>query len=62
MITDTLSADYDMSSFQPGVCSHPCTLDFKAGRVVEWTFTDILLPDSNVNEAASHGLTSFRSS
>jgi uncharacterized repeat protein (TIGR01451 family) len=60
VITDTLSTDYDMSSFQPGVCSHPCTVDFKAGRVVEWTFSDILLPDSNVNEAASHGLTSFR--
>ncbi|MCB0768817.1 MAG: hypothetical protein KDC00_00235 [Flavobacteriales bacterium] len=60
VITDTLSTDLDMSSFQPGVCSHPCTVDFKAGRVVEWTFTDILLPDSNVNEAASHGLTSFR--
>jgi uncharacterized repeat protein (TIGR01451 family) len=60
VITDTLSTDYDMSSFQPGVCSHPCTVDFKAGRVLEWTFDDILLPDSNVNEAASHGLTSFR--
>lgn len=60
VITDTLSAELDMSSFQPGVCSHPCTVDFKAGRVVEWTFNDILLPDSNVNEAASHGLTSFR--
>ena len=40
VITDTLSADYDMSSFQPGVCSHPCTVDFKAGRVVEWTFNE----------------------
>ncbi|MCB0770727.1 MAG: hypothetical protein KDC00_10020, partial [Flavobacteriales bacterium] len=60
VITDTLSAEYDMSSFQPGVCSHPCTVDFRAGRVVEWTFSNILLPDSNVNEAASHGLTSFR--
>jgi uncharacterized repeat protein (TIGR01451 family) len=60
VITDTLSADYDMSSFEPGICSHPCIVDFKADRVVEWTFNDILLPDSNVNEAASHGLTSFR--
>lgn len=60
VITDTLSADYDMSSFQASVCSHPCTVDFKVGRVVEWTFADILLPDSNVNEAASHGLASFR--
>ena len=60
VITDTLSTEFDMSSFEQGVCSHPCTVDFKAGRVVEWTFNDILLPDSNVNEVASHGLTSFR--
>lgn len=60
VITDTLDAQLDMASFEQGACSHPCTVDFRAGRVVEWTFAGILLPDSNVNEAASHGLTSFR--
>ncbi|MCB9183970.1 MAG: hypothetical protein H6591_08625 [Flavobacteriales bacterium] len=60
VITDTLDATLDMASFEQGACSHPCTVDFRPGRVVQWTFTDILLPDSNVNEAASHGLTSFR--
>jgi uncharacterized repeat protein (TIGR01451 family) len=60
MITDTLSADLNMASFEQGPSSHPCTVDFKTGRVVQWTFSNILLADSNTNEAASHGLTSFR--
>ena len=60
VITDTLDAELNMASFEQGACSHPCTVDFKLGRVLEWTFADILLPDSTTNESASHGLTSFR--
>jgi uncharacterized repeat protein (TIGR01451 family) len=60
VITDTLSNSLDMSSFQQGVASHPFSVAFKPGRVVQWTFSDILLPDSNVNETASHGAVSFR--
>ncbi len=60
VVTDTLAAELDMASFQQGAASHPFTVAFKQGRVVEWTFPNILLPDSNVNEAASHGLVSFR--
>ena len=60
VVTDTLSTGLNMGSFQQGPSSHPYTVDFKAGRVVQWTFSNILLADSNTNEAASHGLTSFR--
>lgn len=60
MITDTLSEVLDMASFQQGVASHPFNVAFKPGRVVQWTFTNILLPDSGTNEVASHGLVSFR--
>lgn len=60
VITDTLSEVLDMASFQQGAASHAFQVAFKADRVVEWTFTDILLPDSNVNELASHGSVSFR--
>lgn len=60
VITDTISPLLDLSSFSQGVASHPFSIRFKADRVVEWTFTDILLPDSNVNEAASHGMLTFR--
>lgn len=60
VITDTLAATLDMGSFQPGAASHPCTITFKPGRVVEWRFQNILLPDSTVNEPESHGHVSFR--
>src|SRR5690606_34512909 len=60
VITDTLNAELDMASFEQGLASHPFSVSFKPDRVVEWRFENILLPDSNVNEAASHGLVSFR--
>ncbi|MBK8228275.1 MAG: SprB repeat-containing protein [Flavobacteriales bacterium] len=60
VITDTLAAELDMASFQQRVASHAFEVAFKPGRVVEWTFADILLPDSNVNEPASHGSVQFR--
>jgi uncharacterized repeat protein (TIGR01451 family) len=60
VITDTLAAELDMSSFQQGTASHAFEVVFKPGRVVEWTFPNILLPDSNVNEPLSHGLVQFR--
>ncbi|MEO8589106.1 MAG: hypothetical protein ABI432_07055 [Flavobacteriales bacterium] len=60
LVTDTLPATVDITSFQQGATSHACVVSFKPGRVVEWRFDNIMLPDSNVNEAESHGLTSFR--
>ncbi|MBK7384811.1 MAG: T9SS type A sorting domain-containing protein [Flavobacteriales bacterium] len=60
VVSDTLAADLDMASFEQGVASHPFTVEFKNDRVVEWRFANILLPDSGTNEAASHGLISFR--
>ena len=60
IVTDTLSENLDMLSFEQGVASHPFNVSFKPNRVVEWRFDNIDLPDSNTNEAASHGLVSFR--
>lgn len=60
VVTDTLSELLEMGSFVQGPASHPFTVTFKPGRVVEWRFANILLPDSNVNEPASHGLVAFR--
>ncbi|MEO8589715.1 MAG: hypothetical protein ABI432_10130 [Flavobacteriales bacterium] len=60
VVTDTLSEELDMPSFQQGVASHPFDVSFKPGRVVEWRFESILLPDSGTNESASHGLVNFR--
>ncbi len=60
VVSDTLPGTLDLSSFQQGAASHPFTLAFKPGRVVEWKFENILLPDSGTNEPESHGLVSFR--
>ncbi|MBL7941114.1 MAG: T9SS type A sorting domain-containing protein [Flavobacteriales bacterium] len=59
-ITDTLPEELDMTSFQMAVASHAHTYTFKPGRVVEWFFDDINLPDSTTNEAESHGFVKFR--
>ena len=60
VITDTLDESLDMLTFQQGPASHPFDVRFLPGRVVEWTFDDINLPDSVSNEPESHGLVSFR--
>ena len=59
-ITDTLPEELDMTSFQMAVASHAHTYTFKPGRVVEWFFDDINLPDSTTNEVESHGFVKFR--
>lgn len=60
VITDTIAAGLDMATFQQIGASHHFSLSFKPDRIAEWRFADILLPDSNVNEPASHGLVCFR--
>jgi hypothetical protein len=61
VVTDTLDAALDMASFQQGTSfARLCTVEFLTGRVVRWTFPNILLVDSTTNEMGSHGLTNFR--
>ncbi|MBK9275625.1 MAG: hypothetical protein IPM49_13945 [Flavobacteriales bacterium] len=60
VITDTIDASLDLSTFVQGLASHPFSVSFKPHRVVEWRFANILLPDSGTNEPASHGLVTFR--
>jgi len=60
VIRDTLSADLDILSVQSGAASHNYSFRLYGPRVLEWTFEYIMLPDSNVNEAASHGFTTFK--
>jgi uncharacterized repeat protein (TIGR01451 family) len=60
LISDTLAATLDPASLRVGAGSHPFTWDLGYGNVIRFRFDDILLPDSNVNEAASHGQVTFR--
>ena len=46
-------------TFQMLGASHPYQLQIKNKNQLIWTFNDILLPDSNVNERLSHGYVLF---
>ncbi|MCK6692401.1 MAG: T9SS type A sorting domain-containing protein, partial [Thermoanaerobaculia bacterium] len=59
IIRDTLSPFLDPASARPGASSHPYQFEVVAGKVLKFTFDPIMLPDSNVNEAASHGFVQF---
>ncbi len=59
VIRDTLSAALDISTLQINGASHPNTFQIVGSNVLEWTFANILLPDSNVNKPLSHGFVSF---
>ncbi|MFT5645954.1 MAG: putative repeat protein (TIGR01451 family) [Aureispira sp.] len=60
VIRDTLSTDLDIFSVESGVSSHDYTFRIYGPRVLEWKFENIVLPDSNSNESASHGFITFK--
>ena len=60
-IEDQLATDVvDISSFEFLQSSHECTTTIDETGRVTFLFENILLPDSTVNEPASHGLVQFR--
>ncbi len=52
VIRDTLSSWLDVESFKVGISDHTFRTDFEGSNILKFTFDHILLPDSNVNEAA----------
>jgi uncharacterized repeat protein (TIGR01451 family) len=59
VIRDTLDADLDIFSVTPGVASHDYSFTMYGERVLQWTFNNIMLPDSNSNEEQSHGFITY---
>jgi len=55
VIRDTIDADLDVMTFKPTTWSHPYELTIEEDNILVFSFPNILLPDSNTNEAASHG-------
>ena len=65
VVIDTLSQWLDPNSIELGASSHPYTFEMSGSReedgvVLKFIFENILLPDSNINEAASHGFVKFK--
>ncbi|MBL8011571.1 MAG: DUF11 domain-containing protein [Flavobacteriales bacterium] len=60
VVRDTLPAALDLSTFELGTRSHPCTYSLSGNGLLTFTFTNINLPDSTSDEPGSHGHVSFR--
>jgi len=59
VIRDTLSTFLDPISIRAGASSHAYTWSLSGQGVIHFTFNNIMLPDSNVNEPLSHGFVQF---
>ena len=60
VISDTLDNLLDVNSFEFVSASHSCSSRLLGSKVIEWKFSNIMLPDSNHNEPGSHGYVRFR--
>ena len=58
-IEDVLSSNLDLSTIRLGAASHAFELDIVGSDTLNFIFNNIMLPDSNINEAASHGFVQF---
>ncbi len=58
-IMDTLSANFDLNSLRVVSHSHSLITEILPSNVVNFRFDNIMLPDSNTNEQASHGYVIF---
>ena len=60
VVIDTLPAQLDLLTFEMLDASHDYELKINNPGILEWTFDNILLPDSTTNEPASHGYIFFK--
>ncbi len=59
VIRDTLNSNLDLNTFRLVGSTHPMTYTLSGSGILTFKFQNINLPDSNVNEPASHGAVSF---
>lgn len=59
-VADTIAANLDLNTFEVVATSHTATFTANPSRVIEWRFSQIMLPDSTTNEAGSHGQIVYR--
>lgn len=60
IIRDTLDPQLDIATFRPGASSHEYDYSINGEGDLVFNFQNIMLPDSNVNEAASNGFVAYR--
>lgn len=59
-VLDTLDQNLQLNTFEYMGASHPCTFNMMGAGYLRFNFSNILLPDSNVNEPLSHGYITYR--
>lgn len=59
VIRDTLDSDLNVETLTMLGASHTYSMSIEDDKYVTWTFDNILLPDSNVNEPLSHGFVKY---
>lgn len=59
VVRDTLSQNLNIFSLQLGVSSHNYSFRMYDQNILEWRFSNIMLPDSTHNETLSHGFLTF---
>lgn len=60
VVKDTLSPNLNINTFEMINASHNYNIEILPGNVLKWKFNNIMLPDSNSNEPASHGYIQYR--
>lgn len=60
VLKDYLDENLDWTTFRPITASHPYEVFLYKDGLVEFTFENILLPDSTTNEPLSHGFVMFK--
>lgn len=60
VVMDTLSDKVDLSKFRVIHYSHPYEIEVIDNHILKFIFNQIMLPDSNSNEPASHGHISYQ--
>lgn len=59
IVLDTLPVSLNPGGIQLLSSSHPCTMRLHRENILQFQFKNIMLPDSNRNEPASHGYVKF---
>lgn len=60
ILVDTLPSELDITTLRMGNSSHSFTWEVFGNGILEIAYDNIMLPDSNVNEPASHGFITFK--
>jgi hypothetical protein len=61
IVEDEIDTEFlDLSTLKLQNSSHPYSVSIVDGKILKFLFLNIMLPDSNTNEPASHGFIRFR--